>query len=432
MNTIRVALAASVALGVSTPVFAQSAGCSTINGFRSSLVQVRVFEELVDGRFRAGEEITLTARSVVSSEPVGTPVWAFADLALAFDFGDGAFSPTYSSSNTPIRETIIVPTGGISGLALTEFGPWFTDLNGVVISCGIPILPIGAVVSSLAGIGVIHQNQSLRVALDHNLLGRLQGGERPEAAVTRSSAFVSTQGMSDQPMDGNAWLSLNSRAYFDGYEGHATDFSAGMDWLLSESSIVGVVIGAGLTDLEDATVSEAKSSSLLIGAYGAYGLASGVLVDGYLAYSVVDYDVGDADFDTNRTLAGLSVNGNVSVSSGVLQPRVRLSGSWEDFPTDVVGLTGGASQQYRASIGARHDWNSTLAGTGLKPWASLDFEYGYQEDTDGLTDDFFAPRLGIGLNGTVGLGVLTASIDVGRTTSDVYDAGLALSYEFKL
>jgi hypothetical protein len=34
------------------------------------------------------------------------------------------------------------------------------------------------------------------------------------------------------------------------------------------------------------------------------------------------------------------------------------------------------------------------------------------------------------VNGMIGAGVLTASFDVGQTTSDVYDAGIDLNYEF--
>lgn len=449
MTHLRIALTASVAFCAASPVFAQSAGCTEINGFTSSVVNVRVFEELTSGTFEAGEVITLTASSVTAFASEGDPVWAFADLAVAsigFGFGDGAFSPSYGISAAPIRETVAVPTGGISGLALTEFGEIATDLNDVEISCATPAPeveepieepvvevvapPVEDVVASLSGVGAFHQNQSVRTGMDQNLRTRFQGGARSNDSVTQSGVFVSTQGKSEAATDTNVWLSFSGRSYFDGYEGYSADLVAGVDWLVGGSSVVGLMIGAGATDLEDSTFAEAKTSSYMIGAYAAHGFASGVQVDGYIAHSGVDYEVGVTEFDTTRTLAGLAFSGEVAVSKGVLQPRARVSGSWEDFPAGVGGVTGGTTEQYTGSIGARHEWNTTVLSSGLTPWASLDIEYGHQEDTTGVIDYFLAPRVGLGLIGNVGAGMLSTSVDIGYVRSDVYAVGFEVAYRY--
>jgi hypothetical protein len=46
-----------------------------------------------------------------------------------------------------------------------------------------------------------------------------------------------------------------------------------------------------------------------------------------------------------------------------------------------------------------------------------------------MEDDYLAPRIGVGVNGMVGSGRLSASLDIGQSGSDVYDAGLDLTYE---
>jgi hypothetical protein len=290
--------------------------------------------------------------------------------------------------------------------------------------------PVGAVVASLSEVGALHQNQSVRSGMDKNLRTRFLGGARSSDTVTQSGAFVSTQGKSETATNTNVWLSFSGRSYFDGYEGYSADLAAGVDWLVGESSVVGLMIGAGATDLEDSTFSEAKTSSYLIGAYAAHGFASGVQVDGYIAHSGVDYEVGATEFDTTRTLAGLAVSGEVAVSTGVMQPRVRVSGSWEDFPAGVGGVTGGTTEQYTGSIGARHEWNTTVVSSGLTPWASLDVEYGHQEDTTGVIDYFLSPRVGLGLIGSLGEGMLSTSVDIGYVRSDVYAVGFEMSYRY--
>jgi hypothetical protein len=109
-----------------------------------------------------------------------------------------------------------------------------------------------------------------------------------------------------------------------------------LDWLVGGSSVVGLMIGAAATDLEDPFMAEAKTSFYLIGAYAAQGFASGVQIDGYLARSAVDYEVGATEFETRRTLAGFDSDprhyrlyGNHAAAC----PRVRFlggfsSGNW--------------------------------------------------------------------------------------------------------
>lgn len=435
------AAAALMLFGYSTPALAQSAGCQAINGFSANFLAVPVSRQLTANPFNAGEVITLTASSVTAFAPPGDPVWAFADTS-SFGFGAGAFSPSYTVLNTPISETVVVPQGGIAEFGLTEFGPFATALQGVTIVCGLPAsasnsndafwtFVFAETFSTVSKMAVVHQQQALGFALGRNLRNRFQPSGGSETVATQSSMFLSTQGMQQQQAEANMWLSFSGRAYFDGYEGYSSDVTAGIDWSLGDSSLFGVMIGAGMTDLENAPISDAESKSMLVGIYGAHMFDTGLQLDGYIAYAGADYEAGAVKFGTDRTLAGLALSSRLDAKSGQIELRGRVSGSSEDFPTGVVGVTGATAEQYRVSLGARHDWTSPMPNTKLVPWISLDIEYGYQKDTNGLTDDFLAPRVGFGVHGSLGNGILHANLDVGQTASNVYDAGLELSYAFK-
>jgi hypothetical protein len=425
---------------------AQSEGCAAINGYSAAVLEVLYGTTLTNSALKQGEVIILTASSVVSgyglwdfesegsvtSAELGTNneslTWAFADASDPFTFGGGAFSPIYSGSAVPIAKTIAVPAGGIVGFGLTELGANYTTLTDVQITCTDGVF---TAVRALSQTNSGHQQQALRSALNQNISSRLQGSNGGVSASSSRIFFSAPNTQEPSTIDANVWFSFDGRAYFEGYEGYSADYSTGIDALLGTSSLIGLMVGAGVTNLKDSSIADSESTYVMLGAYGGHALANGLQLDGYLAYAAVDYEVGTTEFETERMMASLSLQKAMEVSSGAVQLRASLSGSWEEFPVDVSGVAGASSQQYKATAGARHDWSHELAGTPLTPWASLDLEYGYAEDYSGVSDEFVSPRVAFGLNGFVGVGALNASIDLGQTTSDVYDAGFNLSYDFK-
>lgn len=444
MKVLPVIVVAST-LGAASQAYALSEGCAALNGYSNQLLQVRYSTILSNTPFSAGEIVTLTADRVTALDPEG-PVWAFmssslgdlppqfestelrSNVAFIREFGEGALEPFYDVLDTPISEKLVIPEAGLPNLGLTEFGPYSTDFHNIAISCGLDN-QLSLTVASLSKMQGAHQQQSVRQALRHSLSGRLQQGGQ-NAVATRSNFFFSTQSLQHRPVDANIWLAFSGRGYFDGYEGYSAEYTTGIDWKIGETTLIGVMAGAGVTRLEDAPTTDADSAQLMLGTYGAHILPGGVQLDGYLAYAAVDYEVGGTEFDTDRVLAGISARDQRDSRYGSLELRASLTGAWEDFPTGITGVTGATASQYRASIGARHDWTTPLNGTALMPWVALDLEYGYLEDTDDQTDEFVAPRVAVGLDGSVGAGTLAASLDVGQTTSDVIDAGIDLSYRF--
>jgi hypothetical protein len=428
MRTKSIALAAAALALSATSAFAQSVGCSAIDGYSSAFSLIS--ETFSSAALDEGEVVTLTADSLRSDFGNG-----------AFYFVDGSGTKisstfTYPFPSGPVQETLVVPSGGITGIGWQEdaiSGGIFTEFTNLQITCASGTAALSSsLISKVAEIGIANQQRAVTGALSKNLRSRFGGGGGN--FVGKNALYLSSQNMPgnrDVSMDYNAWVSLTGRNYWDHYDGYSADLLFGADRFLTSDTLVGLMFGAGVTDLEDTGGSKASTDAFLVGAYAAHEYDSGLLTDGYLAYSAVSYDTNGTAFDTDRILVGLAISGEIAQPGGVLQPRGRIDAAWEDFPNGVAGVTGGTFQRVVASAGARYEWNSALPGTKLMPFASIDIEFGFSEDTDGVSDNFVSPRAGFGVSGAVGSGNLSAGLDLGRTTSDVYDVGMDLSYEFR-
>ncbi|SIO54163.1 Autotransporter beta-domain-containing protein [Rhodovulum sp. ES.010] len=431
-------IGAGLAALIATDAAAQSAGCADIDGDTIGFgIGSQDFTALA---FDADETITFKADNVTSGAQNAN--------AAAFVLRDGggnplspvfvyAISGPFAPDSGPVAETLVVPDGGFTGLGWREdvgAGGSATQFNNISLSCAVAAVAATYQPREAAQVTTVGQQRSIATTLARNSAGRLGGGGTPVA--TRDSVFLSTQNLfsgSGSDPDANLWVSLSARSYFDGYEGNAADLLAGVDFRLNGDTLLGVMVGAGVADLEDdAAATRTDVDSRLFGLYGAHRFGGTVLtLDGYLAYADLDYDTGADRFGTERVLAGLSLSGTHEMAAGTLTPRARLWGTWEDFPAGAVAVTGGTTRQVLASLGARFDWGTAIAGTALTPFASFDVEYGALDEIGGTTDDFLAPRVGLGLSGRVGGGDLALALDAGRSASDVLDAGLSVSYEMR-
>ena len=423
---------------------AQSAGCAAINGFftPTSLIS----QNFTPLAFAAGEIVTLTADSITSDGGgFGGPGSGGPGTGPgAFTFVDGSNAPlskvfAYPFPSGAISQTLKMPSG-VVGLGWREdigAGGFFTEFTNLGLTCaivssvpGTPIVVPISFSSDLAKVSVAGQQRAINGAMRNNISSRFGGGG--DNVATRNSVFLSTQNHAGaQPMNANAWIAVDTRAYFDGYEGYSADLTFGADFLVTANTLLGVMLGANTSVLEDSVGNETDADALLVGVYGGHRFGgTDIILDGHFTYSAVDYDTGAITIGTDRILAGLRVSGSYSVADGTVSPRASLSGTWEDFPVGAVAPVGGTAQQAIASVGAEMAWNKPLPGTSLLPFVSLDVEYGWVEEVSGLADDFIAPRVGLGVAGVVGGGQLALSIDAGRTSSTVIDAGFGLSYEF--
>ncbi len=408
-------------LASGSSALAQSAGCAEINGYTSAVLPVPVEITLSSNPLNAGETVTISGSSFSSFFGGPGQGWYVSDPLSGNPgpFGSAPLSPIFTTPFVPFAETFTVPSGGMLSFGLAESGPIATVLENVVITCTFQ--------SGGSQIVILSNNAQQRAI--NTALGRNYRARFAMAGVAQASGdqlFASTKG---QGQDVSAWVSTSGRTYWDGYEGESVDLTLGLDSFVSQNTLVGVMLGFNSLSVTDLSGASTDADAAMFGVYAAHGYSNGLLTDAYLAWSRVSYDASGASFKTDRVMASIGVSGMIEQAGGTLQPRARLTGTWEDFPTGITGVVAGNTEQLLASVGAQFDWRDALTGTNLRPFISVDLEYGNAKDTSGNRDEFLAPRIGFGVNGSVEGGILSASVDFGRTTSDVYDAGLDLSYE---
>ena len=436
MNIRTVGLAAAFLLPA-TSAFALSSGCAAIDGY--SVGSAAISATFTSSAFEEGEVVTLTADSLTASDPIspGDAVFYFVDASLSRLSANN----TYPVGSGLVSETLVVPAGGITGLGFREdagAGSYFTTFTNLHLSCSAaPDVEeeeeedaVAAVVERVADISLATQQQSLTRALSQNFRARFGGAG---STVSRNGLYFSTHDMPGNrgtPMEYSAWGSLSGRVYRDGLEGHSVDFVVGADRFVTPQTLLGLMFGGGVTDLEDNDGNNASARSFLVGTYGAHQYASGLMTDGYLAYSGANYEADGIDIDTDRFLLGVSLSGEMVQPTGVLTPRMRLDAAWEQFPDDIDEVAGGTARRAVLGIGARYDWTTLIVGTGLSPFLSADMEFGWSESASGTSDKFASPRIGLGVSGVLAGGSLSTGFDIGRTTSETYDYGLRLNYAF--
>lgn len=401
---------------------APSAGCAALQGFSTSLLEVRVNNQITDLPLSAGEVVSISGSAMTQSGNQPSDGWYVSDPVAGNPgaFGYAPLSPVYGPTSSPFTQTFIVPAAGMLSFGISETGAVYTDILNLSITCALPALDLTIVAVANAA-----QRRAIISSLQRNYASRFGG------APVADGAFVSSKGDAAGKDGVNVWSSLSGRTYSNGQDGNAVGLTFGADRFVGAETLLGVMLGRTGERITDDAGAESDADAAMLGLYAARAFGKGVLVDGYVAYARVSYDVDGATFDTDRALFGLSASGRIPHASGVFQPRARVDAAWEDFPADVTGLTSGRSRTATAALGARFDWAQPIAASGLKPYASLDVEWTYIRDTADASSTFAAPRLGLGVSGLVGQGELSAGIDIGRVAENVNDAGLTVSYDLR-
>lgn len=437
LKSYGVAFAALMA--ASTPAFATTeSACEAING--TTYTSLRISALLSSDTFDEGDVITLSAENIIAStDSAHTDLTTYA----AYYLTDASYATTsevgiFDNDTGPVSVTLTVPEGGMTGLYYRESisdGGWYTTLTNATVTCGdASSFEDSSTQSEITTIAIAQQQAALTKSLNKNFANRFGGGSGN--SVSRNFGFFSSQNLPGNKGDAteySVWGSANLR-YFDGsYDGYSVDVFAGVDKMLTAETLAGIVLGYGDLELDDYLDNTTTAESLMIGAYAAHYYASGIRADGYLAYAKVSYDTETESFDTDRVLLGLGVQGDaVKLQYGSFTPRLSLSGAWEKFPDEVADLENEIYRKATLSAGGRFDFDNFIPGTELNPYVSLAFEFTSENDLDDNYDTYGAPRVGFGVDGSVGKGRLLIGIDMGKASADVDDYGLELRYDLPL
>lgn len=308
--------------------------------------------------------------------------------------------------------------------------------SSIVVSCT-PAAPEAAsdtIVSQAATVSAASQSRAIANGLTANSRSRLGAGG--SNTVSRSGMFFSTQNATRSALETaeyNLWVSGELRNFNGGLDGFSADLTLGVDRLITENTLAGLLLAYGRTDLDDG-LGEATVDSPAIGAYFASRFAGDLILDAYLAYARPETETAGTTFKSDRVSAGMMLSGQYALSTGTMRPFARLNASVEDQPA-YTGTNGPVAatdlRSYTASVGTRFESAVALGSTGLLPYISGAIDYGYTDNGLSASDDFFYPRIGFGVAGPIGAGYFALDVDAGKARSDTYDVGLRLTYEAK-
>lgn len=429
MYSIRIFTGLALSAMAATGAAAQSAGCLAINGFSNANPSYGPTLVLTSDPLDAGDVIVVSGTNATDS-------WEFANGGQGSIPGSTVFPASGAFS-----ETFVVPSGGLSALEIFD-----TDFTGPGSFTGFAVSCVAASVEGAANVGdglitsasrIASQGQTAAIAtgVATNIRNRFAGTGAND--LSGSAFFFSTRNATTAARfpDYNVWASGAARHFSGGLDGYSADLVFGVDRLVSPTLLVGVLAAFGRTDLtQDMTDATVEVEAPAIGLYAARRFGGDLILDGALSYARPHYDLDDGSFTADRIGLAISLSGARDMDHVTLRPFLRIDGYSEDQPARSGPngrVEGNDIDVVNASLGLRIESKAGFAGTDLAPFARVELDYGYIDATDVGSDDFLAPRLGVGLSGAVGPGVMTVDLDGGQVASDIYDIGLRLDFTIR-
>jgi hypothetical protein len=274
----------------------------------------------------------------------------------------------------------------------------------------------GAAAGALATL----QLNSVNTTLSGRVAGRIGG-------VALASPFtLSTSGTARQ---GQWWTSATLLDLAGWADGDGGGLTLGYDTVTGRGVLIGVYLGHDWLELggEDA----AKARASIVGAYIGMPVASSFLLDGHLGFGQPRIEFDDVTIRSDRVIGSLGLSGAWETPSVILSPSLRVSGYREDLP---AYSSGGVAQQadrlqyWSLAAGLRVEGAEALGGTGLVPYGEVSLARAVTKSSLDGDQWFNAPRVAVGLAGTLGAGSFSAEVSAGELLEDLRDTRLGLTY----
>lgn len=239
----------------------------------------------------------------------------------------------------------------------------------------------------------------------------------------------------------NVWLSAKWTGFNgDDFDGTTLNGVAGADYKVNGNVVIGALVGFENDDFDDigGSNSSLKGSGFTLGGYVGAVIGSGIMVDGLLSYSWLDYDISNGtdtgSFDAGRVSGAFNVSGSATMDNGVMfTPKLGFTIASEkqdgftDTGSNVYGdetITSG-----RVSAGTKIERDYVMEnGLVIQPFVSAYAEYDFsnrdnEPASTGQPDvgDGFGARLGAGIAAQLSDSVnLNLSGDVGGLGNGEY------------
>lgn len=284
-------------------------------------------------------------------------------------------------------------------------------------------------------IGAVSQTNATNIGVGLNSKNRFL--DATGNIISKNKIYVSTSNMGGSrflPPDWNAWMTLEGRSYSGGINGVTYDLVGGVDRLVSQDLLIGVLGGFGRTFLNDTGTAETSTSPML-GAYFGGRLQEGLIIDGFISVARPSYAISGASFGTSRYSAGLTLTGRVQSSAVTWEPFVAARGFSENQPSYTTGgggiVAANQTSTISASLGLRVKFEGSDQSSNFVPYVSAAADFKRATSTLSGTDILQAPRLAMGIQGALGNGTLRVDVDFGKVRSDTFDRGIKFGYELK-
>lgn len=369
-------------------------------------------------------------------------------------YGTGNFESNVGGSLTGPGSITI--TGGTAGNWIVERGT-NAQLSCLVGGSAPGLDNLDAQQDALSSLIMLHHANTMQMGVEENIDSALQGtqgtsGITPNGFVFSSRALAMQQGASESSTVWNAWV-RGRLSQYDGdggsFDGHIGDVFAGVDYQLSESMVVGAMLGYGQTDfstLINTVTGGFEADSLTVGAYAGIELLQALHLSTSASYTNSDYEnrsgITTGAFSADRVTVSANLSGQHVMQNGfILEPSLNFlwASEQQDGYTDSASVAHAANtiNAGRVSLGPRLISPDLLDGEGaLRLWSSAMADYDFSNQspvpTSGLPDvsSLTSLRLSAGLDGQVGQGQLSLRGDVFGLGSGEFTAyGGSLAYQ---
>ncbi len=225
----------------------------------------------------------------------------------------------------------------------------------------------------------------------------------------------------------NAWA-RGTFIHYDGdsFSGDTWNGIAGLDYLLTDSVLIGVLGGYESGDFSfDTTDGDFDGAGFTTGVYIGVRVSQNIVADAFLTHSWLDYDTRSGtttgSTDASRWLVSMNVTGSYALGEGwILEPNARVYYAHErqDAYTlsDGTDVAANSIDSGRLSLGPRlrflvaEDWSAFLSAHG-------EYDLSSEDQTETTLPDFnglLSARIGLGIDGVFSNGwSLSLAGDVG-------------------
>ena len=236
----------------------------------------------------------------------------------------------------------------------------------------------------------------------------------------------------------NIWAS-GRYDHFDGdgnsFDGGVGTITAGADYRMSDTLLVGALVGYGKSDIDVGTTGNLESDGYTLGAYFGAKLENSITADGFVAYTRSDYDIRSGavtgDFDADRYSVGINVYGSMPMDGFTIEPGISFiygSESQDSYvDSAATAIAGQTIKSGRVSIGPKFVFDPIDNGNGsFTPWFGARYEFNFSDAnvvaSTGTPDvgDSSSARVSAGFTTDFGAGTFSLSGDVGGLGSGDY------------